>query len=469
MILTLLLACWSRAPGEAPLALAMGPVRVFEERVDREAVDLVLVIRAGSAHDPVGQEGLAWLTAQSLVVGSQAGEVPGQTPSLARDLRWEVEPELVRFELRCAREESVACAERLGALVTAPRFNEESLALARARAKVDLREIIGLGQVGEGRRRLALALMDRWLYQGHPYGHPPQGRVASLEVLTLADVQRFHADRYVRGATSLGIAGGPTAEAVVDIQAALSGLPARTHRDATPRALPHPDGRTVLVAEVDGEGGLAVFGSPVDLGEDGTDRLALEAGLSALVDVEGPLARGLKELGADVSALEAALDPAAARVQSAWRLTVPLAAGREQDTVGLVLAALATLVEGGLDPTQLSAFQERARTRLADQSSDPLWVVRAAARSQLLALPGPEEQRQIVDQLGVEDVSAALRRHLDPDNLAVLLLVDEDVGSSLFAEGLPAFRVQAGEGGATAPDPLALRAVHRVRESEIQP
>jgi zinc protease len=450
MMLALLLACWSRAPGPAPLSLAQGPVHVIEQRVEGEAVDLVLLIRAGSAHDPVGQEGLAWLTAQSLVAAAQAREAPGQSPSLGRDLRWQVQPELVRFELRCAREESVLCAERLGSLVASPTFSGPAFELARARARIDLAEALGLGGSGPQREALALSLMDRWLYQGHPYGHAAQGRSGSLEVLGLADVQRFHADRYVRGAAALGIAGSPTVEAVVDVQAALGGLPGRMHRDATPRALPSDQGGELLIVEAPGASTVAVFGAALDRDTGIGERLALQAGLALLTSGAEGAPAGLR----------ASLDAAEERLQPAFRLLVPLADGPDAATIAELRRLLGSLAEGEVDSDRLDAWKAAAQAELAARDADPKRSVRQAAAAHLLELPSPTDERQALEQLGVEQVSQALRRHLDAGNLKTLVLTSEGQRSSV---------VQAVEGEAAASDPLAPRAVHRVHATEILP
>lgn len=458
MILALLLSCWSRAPGPASMSLAMGPVHVIERRVEREAVDLVLVIRAGSAHDPVGQEGLAWLTAQTLVAAAKAQEQPGQSPSLGRDLRWQVDPELVRFELRCAVEESVQCAESLGKLVTSPAWSEPAFQLARARALIDLNEALGLGGDGAEREDLALALMDRWLYQGHPYGHAPQGRVGSVEVLALSDVQRFHADRYVRGATTLGIAGSPTAEAVVDVQSALGGLPGRMHRDATPRALQTSQAGDLLVVQAPGSGQLAVVGSTLDRDTTITELLALQAGLYSL---------GLQDESTGMAApvgppldLQVSFDSADRRVQPSFRILVRLDPGQETAGISQLLGILDELSQGGVDASRLESWKAQQRNELDGRETDPLTAVRFEAAAHLLGLPTIDQERQALESLSVEQVSQSLQSQLDPDNLRILLLATEALDLSV---------VQADEGEATASDPLALRAIHRVRATEILP
>ncbi|RME22441.1 MAG: hypothetical protein D6798_15740, partial [Deltaproteobacteria bacterium] len=82
-------ACWPRQPGPVAWDEARAPVRVLragsstvpgganpgEAHPGAESPDAVVpgapvtwtaTIRAGSAHDPVGQEGLAWLVAEQI-------------------------------------------------------------------------------------------------------------------------------------------------------------------------------------------------------------------------------------------------------------------------------------------------------------------------------------------------------------------------------------------------------------------
>jgi len=59
--------CYHKNPGTVPYAAAEAPARV--QRIDAPAADVVRVqvtVRAGSAHDPTGREGTAWLTAELL-------------------------------------------------------------------------------------------------------------------------------------------------------------------------------------------------------------------------------------------------------------------------------------------------------------------------------------------------------------------------------------------------------------------
>ena len=65
--------CYKRSPGPAALVEAEGPVRLVALPGGGPATDLVVMVRAGAAADPLGQEGVASLTARLLREGGAAG------------------------------------------------------------------------------------------------------------------------------------------------------------------------------------------------------------------------------------------------------------------------------------------------------------------------------------------------------------------------------------------------------------
>jgi len=72
---------------------------------------------------------------------------------------------------------------------------------------------------------LGLEALQQELWQGHPYGHAPQGTGAGLESITLDDVRAFYAEHYTRANLVLGVAGGYPAEYPKRLAARLAKLP----------------------------------------------------------------------------------------------------------------------------------------------------------------------------------------------------------------------------------------------------
>ncbi|MFZ5482291.1 MAG: hypothetical protein ACOZNI_36355 [Myxococcota bacterium] len=202
----LLFACAYRPPAEPPpLAAAQGPLAAVSIPGDR----VVLALRAGSAADPPGREGLAALTAATIAAQAGAEVV--------------VEPELVAF--RVDADALPALAAAIGAV------DEQKIAAARETLAAP-----------ETCWDIARAAFDAWVFAGHPYGHAPRGRTSVVPTLTAAEVRGFAAARYVRGSAALGV---PEAARLAD-QALLA--PTIT-RHLTPATLPPVDGRRMLVVE----------------------------------------------------------------------------------------------------------------------------------------------------------------------------------------------------------------------------
>ncbi len=169
----ILLACAFREPAQTPpLVAARGPVRVVEGPVRPGTVSVV--VRAGSAYDPPGREGLAWIAAHSV----------------APDAVVDVGPEIVRIDLASA-------ALTTGVLNLSP--NEAAVATARAAALSELR--------GGDCESTALRAWDSWALAGHPYGHAVEGRASVIPTITASEVHAFLRARYTRDATRVAAAG----------------------------------------------------------------------------------------------------------------------------------------------------------------------------------------------------------------------------------------------------------------------
>lgn len=236
-ILLLALGCAWHPPRETPaLVAAEGPVEVVRTPAGEP---LRVALRAGSAHDPSGREGLAWVTAHA--VAAEAGA------------RVEVGPEIVVFTV--SPERAGALAE---ALATAP--SEARVAEARVAAAAAL-EALDCAAVAE-------RAWDAWVYAGHPYGHAPEGRLSVLPTLTAAEVAGFLGERYVRSVAVLGVPAGDPVDA-----AAFERLPPRLSRSPTPARSIAPEGRVLVVRAPDRR--CLVAGHPGEA--DAADALAAAA------------------------------------------------------------------------------------------------------------------------------------------------------------------------------------------------
>lgn len=230
-MLLLVAACAFRPPAETPaLVAAEGPVRSLPLPAS-EPVRVAL--RAGSAHDPPGREGLAWITAHAIAATAGASV--------------DVGAEVVVYST--AIEGVPALSLALSVPPSSERVAAARIEAAQALADLDC-------------RALAERAWDSWIYAGHPYGHAPEGRLSVLPTLTTQEVAAFQEVRYVRSVAVVGVPAG----AAVDL-GLFGALPPRLSVSPVPAVrLPLPAAKVLLIA-AEGKRCL-VAGHPADADQD---------------------------------------------------------------------------------------------------------------------------------------------------------------------------------------------------------
>jgi zinc protease len=157
---------------------------------DIPVVTCTLLVRAGSAADPAGQDGLAALTLDMLDEGSGGRSAIEMHEAMARIGG--------RFESD-AGYDGVALT-----LTMLSRFLDRGIALlADMAVRPDLADadfsrvrqlrLHRLAQLRDVPGAVADRTFARLLYGAHPYGHTPIGEEAALAAMTIEDVRVFHA------------------------------------------------------------------------------------------------------------------------------------------------------------------------------------------------------------------------------------------------------------------------------------
>jgi zinc protease len=188
-------------------------------------VAIRLMFRAGSIHDPAGKEGLAALTA--LMVGQGGTEertyaelVEALYP-MAASIGSNTDREVTVVAGETHVENLDAYTDLLVEAVTRPAFSESDF----ERNKNQLVSYLTSTLRGGNDELLGLEALQQELFEGHPYGHAPAGTVSGLEAITLDDVERFHRTHYTRANLLLGVAGGYPESFPGKLRGALAKLP----------------------------------------------------------------------------------------------------------------------------------------------------------------------------------------------------------------------------------------------------
>ena len=173
--------------------LANGLTLVVVERNQLPTVHLQVLLRAGSSADTANQSGLANLTAELLLQGTatqDATRISLRIESVGGSLTSGADLDFTSIHLAVLKKDLPLGMELLADILLHPQFAEPEVArkITEMRAR--------LKRMEEEPRQIAQLAFAKSLFRDHPYAHPVEGSVATLDQLTRADIQRFFQSYY---------------------------------------------------------------------------------------------------------------------------------------------------------------------------------------------------------------------------------------------------------------------------------
>lgn len=167
---------------------------VTVERTDLPLVSIRLVLPAGSARDPKGREGLASFTAGLLRRGTDkhsADELDDAIESIGGLLGVDAGADHTSLGVTLPSEHAGTALGVMAELVREASFPKREFDLAKRRELAQLQQ-----DLDDPSGVADLALGEFFYGADHPYGHPGQGRTASVGKFTLKDVKKFRDQTY---------------------------------------------------------------------------------------------------------------------------------------------------------------------------------------------------------------------------------------------------------------------------------
>lgn len=187
-------------PAVARSTLANG-LRVWTARhAEVPMLGILLLVRRGSAADPVGLAGLAAMTADMLDEGTgqlSAIDVGERLARIGAQLDVDVTSDATLLGLTSLSRFADRGLQLLADLVVRPSLRDDDFQRVRRQRLnrlIQLRDMPGA---------IAERAFVRLLYGDAPYGHTPLGREASLTAMSADDVRAFHARIYVPAEATL--------------------------------------------------------------------------------------------------------------------------------------------------------------------------------------------------------------------------------------------------------------------------
>jgi zinc protease len=425
----------------APAALAQG-APAFETvalpNADSPLVAVRLQFGVGSIHDPKGKEGLAALTAQMIgQAGTQSRSYQELLEALypmAASINAGTDREITIVGGTVHREKLAEYTGLLEEAVLKPGFSQSDF----ERNKEQLTAYL-TNSLRNNDEMLGLEMIQQEIFEGHPYGHAPAGTVEGLKSITLDDVKKFHKDHYTRANLTLGVAGGYPGDYVAKLQKDLAALPAGQKSRKDLPALPKIQGRNfTLIEKQTGSTGIHL-GFPLPVTRADADYYPLMVANSYLGEHRTFFGRLMNELrGArglnygDYSYIEHYYSPPSTSTPtpvvprrhqyfSVWvRPVVPADA---QFATRAALYEVQRLRDRGLTREEF----EITRDFLVNFSK--LWAQSLEDRlgfhmdSKFYGMPYFIDQIEArLKAMKVEDVNAAIKRHIQTDNYDAVLV-----------------------------------------------
>ena len=417
-------------------------------------VSLRFLFETGSVDDPDGKEGLAALTGATLAEGGTRKRTYAQLLDalypMAAGIGVQVDREVTVVHGTVHRDHLDRYYELIREVVLEPIFDLKEF----ERLRDDQRNALVSGLRAIDDETFGMEALASLLYPGHPYGRPVEGTVRGIDVLRRDDVAAFYAARFTRNRLTLGVAGNVPDGFLDRVAADFGSLPPGETMHAVPPAPDSASGFDTLVVTKPARAWAISLGHPLAVTRADADFFPLFLANSYFGEhrtFNGALMtklrsdRGLNY--GNYSYVEQFVQdggstfglPNVARRRQAFTIWIrPVAAEHAHFAIRLAVRELRRLVEDGLTR---DAFDE-TREFLLNYSK--LWV-QTPARRLGFAMDGAfYGGKSLVDELAdrlpamtVEDVNAAVRRHLAPESLSVAVIADPE-GAGAFVQALAA-------------------------------
>ena len=410
-------------------------------------VSFSLSFAVGSQDDPPGREGLAFLTGEMLADAAtqkrSLDQILEALYPLASSYSVRVDRERTTLTGRSHRDNVAAFFELFSDAFLKPAFKVADFERLKNDAINELENTLRYSSDEE----LGKAAFEDFVLRGTRYAHPSEGTVEGLRSITLDDVRAFYQSRFTAANALVAIGGGYDDATVARFKAAVRELPAGA-AVAPPAIEPEAvDGRSVLLIAKPGADASISFGFPIDVHRGERDFYALWIANSWLGEHRNQAShlfqvirehRGLNY--GDYSYIEAFPEgghrtmppvnvPRRRQLFEIWIRTLPN--DKAVFALRAALRELQSLVDHGLTQEQFEltrGFLKKYSLHFAETTSARLGY---AVDDRFYGIDGEGHLarfRKLMDELTLEDVNGAIKRHLQTANLKIAIVTGDAPG-----------------------------------------
>ncbi len=404
-----------------------------------------LWFKVGAQDDPEGKEGLTALTAAMLTDGGTTKrtyeEVLAALYPLAASLSSSVDKEMTVISGEVHRDKAGAFYEHLIDAVTSPRFAGEDFERIRTNTISGLENTLRYSSDEE----LGKAALYESVFSGTAYQHLVGGTVASLKSLTLDDVRNFYRNCFTRERLVIGLAGAYDEALLERLKGDLSGLASGAEPSAPVISARAIKGREVVLVDKPGQSVAISLGCPIDVQRGSRDYYALWIANSWLGEHRNSVShlyQVIRELRGmnygDYSYIECfpggggrSMPPTGVgRRRQMFEVWIrPVQTHQAVFALRAALREVERLITSGMsaeDFEKQKGFLKKYALHFAETTSERLGYT-IDDRFYGIEDGHLARFRRMMDEITLEQVNAAIRKHLQTDNL-VIAMVTPDAG-----------------------------------------
>jgi zinc protease len=420
-------------------------------------ISLSLQFAVGSQNDPPGKEGLAFLTGEMLADAAteerSLDEILAALYPLAASYGMRVDIERTTMSGRVHRDNLAAFLELFTEAFLKPAFDDDDFERVRSDAVNAIEKSLRYSSDEE----LGKAALHDFVFRGTPYAHLSEGTVTGLRSITLDDVRAFYRRYYTRGNALIGVGGGFDQAVVEQLQAAVRQLPPGSFELPPAIDLEPIQGRSALLIDKPGADASISLGFPLDVRRGERDFYALWIANSWFGEHRNQsshlfnVIRELRGLNyGDYSYIEAFPEgsersmppvnvPRRTHLFEIWIRTLPNA--QAPFALRAALRELKLLVDHGMTRERFEltrTFLQKYSLHFAETTSARLGY---AVDDRFYGIEGEGHLarfRRLMNELTLEEVNSAIKRHLRYDNLKIAIVTGHAAElRALFAGGAP--------------------------------
>lgn len=412
-------------------------------RSPNQQLSLKFHFKLGSAADPAGKLGLASLAADMVTdAGSEAMTYDEITEALfpvAGGFSAFVDKEMTVFNGSIHKDNLEVWMDAALAQLLHPGLREEDFTRVREAHQNALVQDLR----ANNDEALGMHVLQAEVYAGTPYAHPPQGSVEGLESITLDDVRAFLAENYTLANLEVGLAGDVDEALETRLRRALSALPAGTPRERGPAPKgTMPLGREALIVAKDTRATAISMGFPIEVTRSHPDFVSLWIARTWLGEHRSSMShlyQRIREVRGmnygDYAYIEAFPDgmgqffPSANRARRAQLFEIwirPVKPEHAVHATKIALHELEALVRDGLTEEEFESTREYLSKNVFVMTSTQSAQLGYALDSRFHGIGEYTEfMRSKLASLTVDEVNAAIRRHLQTANVELVYVTKD--------------------------------------------